>query len=518
MENGIFEIRGAAGAGKTHQLVKDIHFLYDNNHSNIAVLSFSNAAVDELSGRLVDLNVTPSTLHSFCWKVIGTVSKHILDSIDLLSKFKPEGLQKSHNCTLKDVKTVQYGEIGIPQFNPSTGELWLSHDDVISLFIEALEWIPNFKKMISGSFDYILIDEYQDTNGDFLNMLFKKLSKLLTIGLYGDPFQTVYLNDKTINIASEKQKYGIKTFNLPYNYRSQANLVNLYNQTRERYDGLEQKPKNNVGSMPQVFLHSGSITLELVSLINRQMNFESSVILSTTNRMRVSAAGFGPIAAKIYDWIPTPKHGYTDWSEVLHKDRLSPYVTALIEYGNLLFGSDYSSVCALLTLFTKKSVQNVDINSIKELLHQEKEKQIVTVEGYEELGLQFTNEINNDFTNKLNLFTFSELKKVVDLYNLLDDINDQSMTFFSSKGLEFNNVILNIDFGNYWKFNWNKIDFNHSENDKIDLRSDIMLYLFYVGITRAKHGLAIFVNTDVHSKFENNLKNKFPRLLKYKNI
>lgn len=515
MKHGVFEVRGAAGSGKTHQLVKDIHFLHDNGHKNIATISYSNAAVNELSERLGNIGVTPSTIHSFCWKIIGALSRHILDYSDLFSNFHPEGLKANPGCTLSDIKTVRYGKIGIPQFNNSTGELWLSHDDVICLFIESLNSIPCFSRIISNSFEYILIDEYQDTNGVFLNTLFEKLSNSLTIGLYGDPFQTIYLNKQTLDVILARKKYGIKTFYMPNNYRSQYNLVCLYNRSREYYDELVQQPQHAAESEPHVFVHNGGITQEIVSLINKKMDFKDSVVLSVTNGLRMSASGFGEIAKKVKNWIP--KTSYTDWIAVLHEDRLSPYVSALIEYSNILFGSDYDTICALFNLFTKSSIQNVGMNSIAELLDKEKETQTVIANNYEDLGLQFIDEIRNK-QSMFDSFNFRELQKVNELYASLDDINHHSMTIFASKGLEFNDVILNIDYGWFKKRNWNKINFNHQENDETEIESDIMLYLFYVGITRAKHGLAIFINEKAHPNFKDKLKNKFPELTKYEDI
>ena len=515
MNHGIFEIRGAAGAGKTHQLTEDIRFLSDNGHKNIAAISFSNAAVNELSERLGNINVTLATIHSFCWKIMGTFSRHILEYTNLLSQFKPEGFKKCLDCTLDDIKTVQYGKFGIPQFNTTTGELWLSHDDVISLFITALNFIPDFSNIISSSFEYILIDEYQDTNGVFLTTLFEKLSDSLTIGLYGDPFQTIYLNEQTLNITLSKQKYDINTFNLPNNYRSQTNLVTLYNRLREQYDHLVQQPQQMAESEPHVFLHNGAITRELVSSINEKMNFKNSVVLSDTNKLKMLASGFGKISHKILKWIPT--NSYTDWASVLHRDQLSPYVSALIEYSHMLFGSDYDSACALFSLFTKSSIKNVGMNSIEELLNQEKGKQEVRVNNYEDLGLQFIDEIHTN-QSMFDSFNFCELKEVTQLYDSLDEINHHSMTIFASKGLEFDDVILNIDYGQFNKRDWNKIDFNHRENDETNIKSDIMLYLFYVGITRAKHGLAIFINEKVHPDFKNKLKTKFPELTEYTDI
>lgn len=512
MKHGIYEIRGAAGAGKTFQLTTDIRSLHRKG-KHLAVISFSNAAVDELASRLGNTTLILRTIHSFCWQIIGSVSRKILEYTDELSNFIPEGLGQYPDYALKDVKSVLYGEIGIPQFNAKTGELWLSHDDVIHLFIQALRCVPSFSNLITSTFDYILIDEYQDTNGDFLRALFDEIAPRVTIGIYGDPFQSIYLNQQTLNIADACDKYAIRTYCLPNNYRSQAVLVDMYNCARESFDGLKQNAQIPMKSGPRVFIGKGQISADIVSAINRSMNFSDSVVLSVTNGLRLSAAGFGDIAKKIRQWIPT-REGNADWPEVLRSEQLSPYVRGLVEYGRLLFGSDYESVQALLKLFTSESIHAVGINAIRKVLDNEKKSRVVDTVNYTKIGLHFNSEIRS-MVDRLGIFSFEDLHHIIDFYNALNDINRQSMTIYASKGLEFENVILNIDYGWYRIRNWNAIDFNHSERDVRNINSDIMSYLFYVGITRAKDGLAIFVNSGLHPNFERQLSVKFPNKLTF---
>lgn len=513
MKKGIFEVRGAAGAGKTYQLTSDIRLLHKKLHKRIAVISFSNSAVDELSSRIGNAHVTLSTIHSFCWKIIGAISGSILESAGLLSDFKPEGLDKHPEKTLENVKFLKYGQIGIPQFIASTGELWLSHNDVIELFVKSLESIPNLDKIISNSFDFILIDEYQDTDGDFLNVLFRKLSELLVIGIYGDPLQSIYMNERTLNISKARDNYGIKTYVLPNNYRSQSNLVDMYNDFRRDFDGLKQSAQMSPESFPTVFVHDGEITPKLVSEINSKMKFQNSVVLSITNGLRMKVVGANKIAKKILKWIPISQGSYTGWSEVLQVDRLSPYVEALIEYGNLLFGSNYDSVTALFKLFTKESIERVGLSKVGEFLNKKKTEEKIDYRNYINLGLEFNDEAKN-IQIKFNEFKFHELSDVIKFYGSLNEINLNSMTIFHSKGLEFENVILNIDYGNFFEKNWNLINFDLKETDERNLESDVMSYLFYVGITRAKHGLVIYINKKEHPKFETQIKDKFISLKK----
>lgn len=506
MGNGVYEIRGAAGAGKTYQLAEDIRTIV-KEHRNVATISFSNAAVDELRSRLGSLPVTLATIHSFCWKVLGSISRRILEYTELLTDFEPKALLNSE-YSLNDVKAVRYGELGIPQFECESGLLWLSHDDVISLFVQALNVVPGFTKLLSSAYDYILIDEYQDTNGPFLKALLHQVADYVTIGLYGDPFQSIYLNSQSFQSIVEHETYDIQTYYLPNNYRSQSELVAFFNKSRCNYDDLQQEAVYAGVIKPEIFLHKGSLTPDLVNIINSKLKVEGSIVLSLTNAVRMTAAGFGRLAKQIRSWASRNTRPGIDWSEVLRTDQLNPYVSLLIKYGNLYFGSNYCSVQALFQIFTLNSIQSVSMVSIQELLKNLKNSRVADTQAFLDAGLEFSKEIFGIRT-WLDEIDFDRLQQVVEFYNSLSTINSQSMTIFASKGLEFDDVILNIDYGLYRDRNWNYIQFEHNERDTRNVNSDIMSYLFYVGITRAKSNLAIYINTAEHGQFLRQLQAKY---------
>lgn len=507
LTHGIVEVRGAAGAGKTFQLTNDIIKLHSQN-KRVAIISFSNAAVNELESRLGNINVTPSTIHSFCWKIIRPISKRIIEFLKINPKFIPQGLVGISDATLSDVKQIKYGEIGIPQFK-STGELWLSHDDIINMFNFSLSHINSFSTMIAGSFDYILIDEYQDTNGQFLNYLFKYLSDKIVIGLYGDPYQTIYLKKDSINMADIAKKYTVTKLELEYNYRSQANLVSFFNKVRFPFDSAHQqaqlKPKNKIS----IFYGNIELRPQNVDKIQHFMHFEESVVLSLTNGLRTKIAGFNIIAQKLRNCVPNTKA--LSWAEVLNSDKLNGYIKALLQYSNIFYGSNYESVQGLFQVFDINSILNVSLIEIHNIIHNQKLSDNANLADFTALGLQLSIEFT-PLNNWLNNFSLKQLKQIKDFYQSLQEINNRSMTIFAAKGLEFENVILNVDWGRFPGKNWNNIDFRHSEGDTLNIPADIMSYLFYVGITRAKNGLAIYINTDAHKPFFEKFKHDFPEL------
>lgn len=512
LTDGIVEVRGAAGAGKTFQLTNDIIKLCSQN-KKVAVISFSNVAVNELKSRLGNIDVTLSTIHSFCWKVIKPISKRILEFAKIRPGFIPQGISDTPGVTLSDVHQIKYGEIGIPQFKKN-GDLWLSHDDVINMFIFSISHIKSFSSIIAGSFDYILIDEYQDTNGKFLNCLFNHLSSKIVIGLYGDPYQAIYLNADSINMADVSKKYTVTKFELEYNYRSQKNLVSFFNKVRFPFDNVQQQAKLKQENEVFVFYGDNQLEPNTINKIQQFIHFEKPIVLSLTNGLRTSIAGFNTITKKLKKCVPSTRS--LTWPEVLNSDKLNGYIKALLQYSNIFYGSNYESAQGLLQVFDIASLLNVSLTEIHNIVCKQIQSNKANLENFTSLGLALSSEFA-PLNNWLNGFSLVELKQIKYFYQSLQEINKKSITIYAAKGLEFQNVILNIDWGRFPNKNWDNINFNYSEDSALNLRTDVMSYLFYVGITRAKKGLAIYINTKEHATFFNNFKSKFPEL-QYFNI
>lgn len=517
--NGIYEVRGAAGAGKTFQLVQDIKKL-NVLQKKIAVISFSNAAIDELYSRTDNTHIMMSTVHSFAWNILSSIAIKILK---LLYSFDHFEIQSLSGISIDQVKSVEYGELGVASFNQENSILWLSHDEVLKIFTYALKQIPDFSKLITNSFDYILIDEFQDTDSEFLEALFEHVSPESVIGLYGDPFQSIYLESRKDNLNSILESFKAKKFYLKFNYRSDKDLVDFFNISRSSYDNLQQIAKvtdYNINKIrPTVFISKSTLSNDKVSLINQKMQFEKSVVLSNTNGLKTKATEFGDIAKMLKKGILSSRE--LDWKEVLNQDALNFRIKALWNYSNLFFGSDYDSVVSLQNIFTLDSLVSVCMKDIARILSNQKKNHSIQYAELINLGLHLNDEykLKDEVELLLSKINYEQLFDINRFYSNLKKINNGSSTIYSSKGLEFDNVILNIDYGYFGNRNWNILNFYHSESDKFNKDSDLMSYLFYVGITRAKHGLAIYVNTSRHPNFLSAFKHKFSSInINYENL
>lgn len=269
--SSLFVFAGA-GSGKTYtliQILKDLKSrygdLYVGEGRHIAVITYTNAAVDEINARLdYDPLFKVSTIHSFIWETIrrhqydikikyveylenkistldtqiknGSKSKKIKADIEKYA-IELEGI--------RDIKEFSYDPNGSNQ-----GKQSLSHSIVIELGSSMLKDNRKLQKIIAGKYPFILVDESQDTNKkvvDALLSLQEKEADNIRLIMVGDQKQRIYSDGKD-NLANEIPK-DWKTHNLSRNYRSAKRIVDLGNAiASELEEKSQQEPKNEAAT------------------------------------------------------------------------------------------------------------------------------------------------------------------------------------------------------------------------------------------------------------------------------
>lgn len=113
----------------------------------------------------------------------------------------------------------------------------MDFDDILLYTDMLLANYPDVLGIIAGSYDYILVDEYQDTNYAQYSIL-KRLTWInKNICVVGDDSQSIYAfrGARIQNIMSFQGDYpGCRTIKLEQNYRSTRNIVNAANNLIER--------------------------------------------------------------------------------------------------------------------------------------------------------------------------------------------------------------------------------------------------------------------------------------------
>lgn len=282
-------IMAGAGSGKTRVLTHRIAFLMEEkgvSPRNILAITFTNKAAREMKDRVSKLvgpeaiDMWVSTFHSMCVRILRRDIDRIgfnrnftiLDSSDQLSvikqvlkelnidtkQFEPRAMQgqissaknelitaeefsnKAGNFYDRQVARVYEGYEKVLRKNQS-----LDFDDLIMQTIHLFKRIPEVLEYYQRRFQYIHVDEYQDTNHAQYTLVKQLANRFQNICVVGDSDQSIYRwrGADISNILSFEKDYPIaKTVFLEQNYRSTKSILEAANKVIANNPG--RKPKN----------------------------------------------------------------------------------------------------------------------------------------------------------------------------------------------------------------------------------------------------------------------------------
>ena len=317
--NNNFLLSGGAGSGKTYSLVQTINFIKENyNNKSIACITYTNVAVNEIKNRVVDnKNLKVSTIHDFLWENIKKFQKELRKCIvELINeeqiKFNDENIQENYFDGM-DIQYKEYLDIknGI-----------ISHDEVILISNKMYSEYKVLCDILKDKYDFILVDEYQDTNKFVIEILLdclKKSSKKSIIGFYGDSMQSIY-NDGVGDLKNYIENGEIIEIQKKQNRRNPLKVIELANKIRT--DGLIQEPSDDIeapnmengrvklGEIKFIYSEDFIEYEELkVNQIFQDWNFGDHINtkeLDLTHNLIANRAGFGNLM-EIYDKDPILK-------------------------------------------------------------------------------------------------------------------------------------------------------------------------------------------------------------------
>lgn len=281
-------IMAGAGSGKTRVLTHRIAYLIDEKEvapRNVLAITFTNKAAREMKDRVAKL-VGPeshymwvSTFHSMCVRILRRdierigYSKNfsIIDSGDQLSVMKQ--ILKNLNIDPKkyDPRAMlaqisnRKNELITPEqttgtannyYEKQVAEIYqayqktlrknhvLDFDDLIMETIHLFKRVPEVLNYYQNRFQYIHIDEYQDTNHAQYYLIKQLASRFQNLCVVGDSDQSIYRwrgADITNILSFEKDYPSAKTVFLEQNYRSTKSILDAANQVINHNTG--RKPK-----------------------------------------------------------------------------------------------------------------------------------------------------------------------------------------------------------------------------------------------------------------------------------
>ncbi len=319
-----FLISGGAGSGKTYTLMQVLDLIYDMNPlTNIACITFTNIAADEIKHRAKYDKLEVSTIHDFLWKSIKNYQNDLKKSlVALIEQEKIEdksGIKYSGEIDINE-EYLRDKEINYKDYK-KIDEGILSHDDVLKISNYMFKTYPLLCDILKDKYNYILIDEYQDTEKQVIDIFLKYLPELsikkIIISFFGDSMQSIYRN-RVGNLQDYIAEGLVKEITIDDNWRCSKTVIGLLNNLRTDYIKQERKLKpdevykNLNGSA--IFLYSNKDTVNIKDIKRHKIfedwdftDFAETKELYLTHNLIADKAGFGDIF-KIYNNDEIIKH------------------------------------------------------------------------------------------------------------------------------------------------------------------------------------------------------------------
>lgn len=236
-----FLLSGGAGSGKTYTLVEVLKAVFEINPiAKVACITFTNVAVKEIMGRTSFENLRVLTIHDFLWDTIKSYQKNLRKSLyNLIISEKisdSSGLVTSEEYF--DDKDIDYREWR------KISDGVISHDEVLLIAEYMFENYPLLSDIVKDKFDFIFIDEYQDTSLSVIQILLEHLQKSKkknVLGFFGDSMQAIYGGNG--DIKSYVDAGVVQEVIKKDNRRNPKQVIDLANLLRT--DGLLQEPADD---------------------------------------------------------------------------------------------------------------------------------------------------------------------------------------------------------------------------------------------------------------------------------
>lgn len=278
-----------AGSGKTRVLTHRISYLIQEkgvNPYHILAITFTNKAAGEMRERVDNLvgygaeHIWVSTFHSTCVRILRrhidklgydnhftiydtedqkTVIREVMKRLKLDKKQYAERALLNQISKAKDelVTPSEYEMRAAGNFRETqVAKVYteyqkqlrennaLDFDDLLFKTVELFQFHPDILEYYQDRFQYIMVDEYQDTNTvqfQFVSMLARKHRNLCVVG---DDDQSIYKfrGANIYNILNFEKVFEEATvIKLEQNYRSTKNILNAANEVIRNNKGRKDK-------------------------------------------------------------------------------------------------------------------------------------------------------------------------------------------------------------------------------------------------------------------------------------
>lgn len=284
--NGPVSVIAGAGSGKTKTLTYRIAYMITEgiDPQSIVAVTFTNKAAAEMKERVMNLVgekgylTQISTFHAFCSRFLRNEitnlnqgytrrfliideddSKQIIrDTVKELNYDSNKYSSNRLKNLFSKIKNGQYDFLDFDEtkiFNAYNQYLKdnnaLDFDDLILKTIEVFNRCPEVKDYYNRQYEYILVDEFQDTNKTQYELLKLLIGSNNNIFVVGDPDQSIY-SFRGAHYENQNRymiEFSPKVYVLDQNYRSTTKILDAANRLISYNSGrtVEKNLMSNLG-------------------------------------------------------------------------------------------------------------------------------------------------------------------------------------------------------------------------------------------------------------------------------
>lgn len=348
-----FFLFAGAGSGKTRSLIAALRHIQETiseslrlNGQRVAVITFTNAASDEIKRRLLfDPVIDVRTIHSFSWSLIEGLNRDIREwlRVDLSDEIVQLQAKEANGRKGTEASATRLAKIASTTkrlqnldstrrfvYSPTGdnhGRDSLNHAEVLKITADFLTKKPKMGAILAGRYPILLVDESQDTNKLIVDALFAVQASqpsMLVLGLFGDMMQRIYYDGKDSLDQDLPDSWAKPLKKL--NYRCPKRIVGLLNKIRSTVDRHEQVPRSDAsdGFVRLFILPSGTSNkaeaertacLRMAEITaDEQWTYPKSIkALTLEHRMAAARLGFSEMFVPLHE-IDSWRTGLLDGS------------------------------------------------------------------------------------------------------------------------------------------------------------------------------------------------------------
>jgi DNA helicase-2/ATP-dependent DNA helicase PcrA len=330
-----------AGSGKTNVVTHRVAHLVGSkciDPERVLAVTFTNKAAKEMQERVAGLagktkteRIQISTFHSLCCRILRADIEHLgykrnfsiygaadqqrlikdlMHDINPDHGLKPDAILWKISDAKNSLKSPKefgpfmrgdvIGEMAqkvYPEYQKSLKSYnAVDFDDLIMLVVRLFDEFPEVQARYQDRFQYIMVDEYQDTNTAQFTLMKRLAGKWNNFCVVGDDDQSIYGwrgADPGNILDFEKNFAGAHVIKLEQNYRSTANILNAANKVIKHNQKRKEKALWTAGADGEKIgvvkcLDAEDETRAVIERINhnvrnKKMTYKDHAILMRTN-------------------------------------------------------------------------------------------------------------------------------------------------------------------------------------------------------------------------------------------